>query len=115
MKNASWQLFVASLLVIALIPTVIPSASAQSTSRMLYGKVYSASTGQPLAATVTVTRCGDAQSAATSSDGSWQLSYPYGTLGSITFSSPGYVTETFQVDQNLQWYDAGGVVSLQPS
>jgi len=80
---------------------------------MLYGKVYSATTGQPLSATVTVSKCGYAQSADTAADGSWQLSYPYGWLGTITFSAPGYATETFQMGPNVQWYDGGGVLSLQ--
>ena len=96
----------------AVIPLSLPSVSAQS--RILYGEVYSASTGRPISATVTVTKCGYAQSATTASDGSWQLPYPYGWFGTITFSSPGYVTETFQIGPNVQWYDAGGVLSLQP-
>jgi hypothetical protein len=100
-------------LMLVLLPLALPPVSAQS--RMLYGEVYSASTGQPLSATVTVTRCGYAHSAMTASDGSWQLSYPYGWFGTITFSSPGYATQTFQIGQNVQWYDAGGVLSLQPA
>jgi len=98
---------------LALLPQAVPSVNAQS--RILYGKVYSASTGQPLSATVTVTKCGYAQSASTTTDGSWQLPYPYGWFGTITFASAGYATQTFQIGQNAQWYDAGGVLSLQPT
>jgi hypothetical protein len=108
-------MFVAAVLLVALFPLGFPFAYAQSQNRMLYGKVYSTSTGQPLAAIVTVTKCGYTQSVMTTSDGSWQLSYPYGWSGSISFSSPGYVTETFQIGLNGQWYDAGGVLSLQPA
>ena len=113
MRRISWPLFVLGLLVIVISSTGLPFASAQS--RMLYGMVYSATTGNPLAATVTVSRCFNAQTTSTTPDGSWQLSYPYGTLGTITFSAPGYASQSFQVNMNAQWYDAGGVVSLQPS
>ena len=108
-------MLVIAALIAALVPLGFPFASAQSQYRTLYGKVYSASTGQPLAATVTATQCGYAQSAMTATDGSWQLSYPYGWLGSISFSSPGYATETLQIGLNAQWYYAGGVLSLQPA
>jgi hypothetical protein len=46
--------------------------------------------------------------------GSWQIEYPYGTLGTIRFSAAGYASQTFQLDLNAQWYYSGGVVSLQP-
>jgi hypothetical protein len=82
---------------------------------MLYGMVYSATTGRPLAATITLSRCFNTQTTSTAPDGSWELSYPYGTLGTITFSALGYVSQSFQINMNAQWYDAGGVVSLQPS
>jgi len=91
----------------------LPFANAQS--RMLYGMVYSATTGSPLAATITLSRCFDSQTTSTAPDGSWQLPYPYGTLGTITFSAPGYASQSFQININAQWYDAGGIVSLQPS
>lgn len=80
--------------------------------RMLYGYVYSARTGDPIAATVTVSRCFNQQSVTTAADGSWKLSYAYGTLGTITFSAPGYETQSFQLNLNAQWYYSGGVVSL---
>ena len=89
-----------------------PLVSAQP--RTLYGFVYSASTGKPIAATFTVSQCFNQQSVDTAADGSWQLSFPYGTLGSITFSAPGYASETFALNLNAQWYYSGGIVSLQP-
>ncbi|HUK50817.1 MAG TPA: hypothetical protein VLV18_07255 [Terriglobales bacterium] len=98
----------------ALVPLSIPSANAQPSNRTLYGKVYSETTGQPITATVTVTRCGDAQTVTTSSDGSWQLSYPYGAFATITFSAAGYQSETFQMGQTVGWYASGGILSLQP-
>ena len=114
MKEVRCQLIVVCMLMLALVLLAIPSANAQPTNRMLYGKVYSVTTGQPITATITVTRCGDAQTVTTSSDGSWQLSYPYGTFATITFSAAGYQTETFQIGQTVQWYASGGTLSLQP-
>jgi hypothetical protein len=111
MSRIRWPIFVFVLLVTITAFEGYPSASAQS--RTLYGFVYSAATGQPIAATVTVSQCFNQQSAVTAADGSWQLSFPYGTLGTITFSAPGYVSETFQLNMNAQWYYAGGIVSLQ--
>jgi hypothetical protein len=105
-------LFALVLLAVVAISQGFPFVSGQY--RILYGAVYSANTGMPLVATVTVTRCGDAQTTTSASDGSWQLSYPYGTLGTITFSAPSYISESFQVGLNAQWYDAGGIISLQP-
>ena len=89
-----------------------PLVSAQS--RTLYGYVYSGTTGKPIAATVTVSQCFNQQSTTTAADGSWELPYPYGTSGSITFSAPGYASQTFQLDMNAQWYYSGGIASLQP-
>jgi hypothetical protein len=80
---------------------------------MLYGYVYSVSTGKPIPATVSISKCFNQQTVATSTDGSWEISYPYGTLGTITFSSPGYSSQTFQLNMNAQWYYSGGIVSLQ--
>ncbi|MGA2628152.1 MAG: hypothetical protein ABSF63_13955 [Candidatus Bathyarchaeia archaeon] len=113
MRRISWPLFVLGVLVLVISSTGLPFASAQS--RMLYGMVYSATTGGPLAATIKLSRCFNAQTTTTTLDGSWQLSYPYGTLGTITFSAAGYASQSFQVNLNAQWYDAGGVVSLRPS
>ena len=90
-----------------------PSVNAQS--RILYGYVYDARTGHPIVATVTVSRCFNQQSVTTGVDGSWELSYAYGTLGSITFSAAGFATQTFQLNMDAQWYYSGGVVSLLPA
>jgi len=100
------------LLAVVAVSQGFPFVSAQS--RILYGTVYSATTGKPLDATITVVRCGDAETATTAPDGSWQLPYPYGTLGTITFSAPGYASLIFEISLNAQWYDTGGIVSLQP-
>ncbi len=113
MRRISGLLFTLGVLAVLVSSQAVPLANAQS--RILYGTVYSASTGKPIAATVTLSRCFNTQTALTGSDGAWELSYPYGVLGTITFSAPGYVTQTFQINMNVQWYDAGGVVSLQPS
>jgi len=112
MRINRWPIFLLVALVLTVAAYGFPAVNAQS--RTFYGKVYSASTGLPLAATVQTARCGDAQTTSTGPDGSWQLPYPYGTFGTITFSAPGYVTQTFQIGITVQWYDAGGVVSLQP-
>ena len=81
---------------------------------MLYGYVYSATTGHPIAATITISRCFNQQSVTTAADGSWQLPYAYGALGTVTFSAPGYATQTLQLNLNAEWYYSGGVVSLYP-
>ena len=90
-----------------------PLVNAQS--RILYGYVYSAASGRPIAATVTVSQCLNQQATPTAADGSWELPYPYGTSGAISFSAPGYASQSFQLDMNAQWYYAGGIVTLQPS
>ena len=102
--------FIPVFLVIVAALQGYPLVSAQS--RTLYGYVYSAATGNPIAATITVSQCFNQQSALTGTNGYWQLPYAYGTLGSITFSAPGYVSQTFQLNVNAQWYYAGGIVSL---
>jgi hypothetical protein len=112
MLNSKLTATITILLIIIFATQLFSSANAQP--RILYGTVYSAITGKPLAATVTISYCGYTQTASTSSDGSWQLSFSYGTLGIITFSATGYVTQTFQTGLNGQWFDSGGVVSLQP-
>lgn len=113
MRRISWLLFTLGVLAVLVVSQGVTLANAQS--RILYGSVYSASTGKPIVATVTLSRCFNAQTTLTGSDGSWELPYPYGVLGTITFSAPGYVSQNFQINMNVQWYDAGGVVSLQPS
>ena len=100
------------LLFVVVMSQGYPFVSAQS--RMLYGYVYGADTGKPIPAIVTVRQCFNQQTAATNGDGAWEVSYPYGTTGTIIFSAPGYASQTFQLDLNAQWYYSGGVVSLQP-
>jgi len=112
MRKELWPIFICAALTLVLAQGN-PLVSAQS--RMLYGFVYSASTGAPIPATVTVTRCFNQQSVTTGADGSWELPYAYGTLGTITFSAPGYTSQNFQLNLNAQWYYSGGVVSLLPA
>jgi hypothetical protein len=112
--RTNWPLTAVLILVVATIASqTYPLANAQS--RTLYGFVYSTNSGKPISAIVTLSRCFNQQFVSTNADGSWQLPYPYGTLGTITFSAPGYNTQTFQINMNAQWYDSGGIVSLQPS
>ncbi len=113
MKRISWSLFTFGVLALFVVSQGVPFANAQS--RILYGTVYSASTGKPLGATVTLSRCFNSQATSTGSDGTWELSFPAGALGTITFSAPGYVSQSFQINMNFQWYDAGGIISLQPA
>jgi hypothetical protein len=112
MRGRKWSILLLAVFFLVAVTQGYPFVSAQS--RMLYGYVYSGITGKPIAATVTVSQCFNQQSTTTAADGSWELSYPYGTLGSITFSAPGYGSQTFQLDVNAQWYYAGGIVSLRP-
>jgi hypothetical protein len=113
MRREAWPIFLLGALILVLLAQGYPMVGAQS--RMLYGYVYSAASGKPLAATVTVSHCINQQTVTTDANGSWELSYAYGILGTITFSAPGYSTQSFQLDLNAQWYYAGGVVSLQPA
>ena len=110
MRSRNWPIIVVGLLFVVAVSQGYPLVSAQS--RILYGYVYSASTGNPIVATVIVSQCFNQQTVATSGDGSWALSYPYGTTGTITFSAPGYASQSFQLNLNAQWYYSGGVVSL---
>ena len=112
MRTARWAVLVFGLLIFVVVSQGYPLVTAQS--RLLYGHVYSAATGKPIDATVTVSQCFNQQTAATAADGSWELSYPYGTLGTVTFSAPGYASQTFPLDLNAQWYYSGGVILLQP-
>jgi hypothetical protein len=113
MSKSKWCIPALAMLVLIIATQGFSPVNAQS--RILYGTVYSESTGRPIAAIVTVSSCGYTQSTSTASDGSWQTTFPYGTSGRITFSAVGYVDRTFQIGSNAQWYDAGGVVSLQPA
>lgn len=113
MRRSKW--YIPFLVVLVLIVASQDISFVRAQSRTLYGKVYSVSTGRPIAATVTASTCGYTQSASTGSDGSWQLVFPYGTVGKITISAAGYVAQTFQIDTNAQWFEAGGIVSLRAS
>ncbi len=89
-------------------------AATQTQTRLMYGFVYSAANGRPLAGvTVTASTCNYAQSAVTASDGSWQITYPTDKVGTLTFSGNGFETQSFQIELNANWSYAGGVVSLQ--
>jgi hypothetical protein len=113
MRRAISPIVLFGALILILVAQGYPMVNAQS--RMLYGYVYSATTGKPIAATVTVSRCSNQQTVTTGADGSWELSYAYGTLGTISFSAPGYSTQSLELNMNAQWYYSGGVVSLQPA
>ena len=107
----NWYICALLILVLMLVPQSVFSQAAQS--RLFYGTVYSANTGRALLATVTAASCSYTQSTASGSDGSWQLSYPYGSVGRITFSAPGYEAQTFEITSNSQWFYSGGIVSLR--
>lgn len=112
MRGIRWPILFLSALMLVVALQGYPMVNAQS--RTLYGYVFSVSTGKPIEASVVVNQCSNQQTASTNEEGSWQIQYPDGTLGTITFSAPGYLTQSFQLDLNAQWYYAGGVVSLQP-
>lgn len=113
LRKNKWCIPILVMLALLIAMQGLSSVSAQS--RTLYGTVYNASTGQPLVAIVTVSSCGYTQSTPTGPSGSWQITFPYGTFGRITFSAAGYIDQTFLISANAQWYDAGGIVSLQPA
>jgi len=101
------------VIILALAPQNVFSQQTPQ-SHVLYGTVYSASTGQPVPAIITVTNCDYAQSTFTGADGSWRLAYPYGPVGRISFSASGYESRAFEVTSIPQWFYAGGTISLQP-
>lgn len=101
------------MIVMVLIPQNVFSTTSPQT-RLYYGAVYSANIGKALPATITVAGCGYSISTTAGSDGSWKLNYVYGPNGRITFSALGYVTQTFQITMNDQWFYSGGSLSLQP-
>jgi len=112
MRTIRWPVLLLGVLTLAVAFQSYPLANAQS--RLLYGYVYSAATGKPIDAIVTISQCFNQQTVLTSADGSWELSYPYGTVGSVTFSATGYASQTFPLYQTAQWYYSGGVILLQP-
>ena len=93
----------------------VPENVFSTQSRLIYGSIISATTGQPISgALVTVSKCGFSQSTSTESDGSWRLTFPYGEYGKIDFSALGYKTQTYQITYNANWPYAGGTISLTP-
>lgn len=112
MRGARSPIFFLAALILVIALQGYPMVSAQT--RTLYGYVVSAATGKPVEATVVVNQCSYQQTTSAEANGAWQIQYPDGTLGTITFSAPGYLPQNFQLDLNAQWYYAGGVISLQP-
>ena len=108
------KLYLCLLLVAALV--AVPQNVFSSTqSRLIYGSVFSAMSGRPIVgAAVTVNNCAFSQSVLTGSDGSWQLTFPEGTYGTLSFSASGYRTQTYEVTYNANLVYAGGIVSLTP-
>lgn len=108
------KLYLCLLLVAALV--AVPQNVFSSTqSRLIFGSVISAINGRPIAgATVTVNNCAFSQSVLTGFDGSWQLTFPEGTYGTLSFSASGYRTQTYEITYNANLVYAGGIVSLTP-
>jgi len=102
------------LMVIGLVAPQNVFSSTQS--RLIFGSVISAVSGRPIAgAAVTVNNCAVNVSTITGADGSWQLNFPEGTYGTLSFSASGYKTQDYQVTYNANLVYAGGIVSLTPS
>ena len=96
---------------------IVPQSALASTqpTRTLYGSVLSSSTGQPiLGVTVSAASCSYARTAMTGAEGFWQLTFPYGSYGKLTFSAVGYADRSFEITLNADWIYSGGVISLQP-
>ena len=75
----------------------------------------STNTGQPIPGViVTAASCSYTQTATTGVDGSWQLTFPYGSYGKLTISAAGYADRSFEITLNADWLYSGGVISLQP-
>ena len=103
------------LLLVATLVAVPQNVFSSTQSRSIYGSVISTISGRPIAgAMVTVNNCGSSQSTSTGSDGSWQLTFPYGTDGTLSFSASGYKTQAYEITINANWVYAGGTVSLTP-
>ena len=106
--------FYLCLLIVATL-VAVPQNVFSSQSRLIYGSVISAISGRPIVgATVTVNNCVVSQSTLTGSDGSWQLTFPEGTYGTLSFSASGYMTQTYEIRYNANLVYAGGIVSLMP-
>jgi len=103
------------LLLVATLVAIPQNVFSSTQSRLIYGSVISTITGRSIAgALVTVNSCGSSQSTSTGSDGSWQLTFSYGTAATLSFSAPGYKTQTYEITINANWVYAGGTVSLTP-
>ena len=103
------------LLLVATLVAVPQNVFSSTQSRLIYGSVISTITGRSIAgALVTVNSCGSSQSTSTGSDGSWKLTFSYGAAGTLSFSAPGYKTQTYEITINANWVYAGGTVSLTP-
>ena len=103
------------LLLVAALAAVPQNVFSSTQSRSIFGSVISTISGRPIAgAIVTVNNCGSSQSTSTGPDGSWQLTFPYETYGTLTFSASGYRTQTYEVTYNANLVYAGGIVSLTP-
>ena len=73
------------------------------------------STGQPIpGVTVSAASCSYMQTATTGADGSWQMTFPYGSYGKLTFSAAGYADRSYEITLKAEWVYSGGVISLQP-
>jgi len=106
--------FCLCLLLIAALAAV-PQSVFSSQSRVIFGSVISANSGRPIVgAAVTVNNCAFSQSTLTGSDGLWQLTFPEGTYGTLSFSASGYRTQTYEITYNANLVYAGGIVSLTP-
>jgi len=103
------------LLLVAALVAVPQNVFSVNQPRLIFGSVISSVSGHPLAGvTVAVNNCGFSESTATSSDGSWQLTFQAGTYGSLSFSASGYRTQTYEITYNANLVYAGGIVSLTP-
>ena len=103
------------LILVAALFAVPQNVFASTQSRMIFGSVISAVIGRAVeGVTVTASHCASSQSTLTESDGSWQLTFPYGTYGTLTFDAPGYLTQTYQITYNSNLAYAGGIISLVP-
>jgi len=111
-QQLPYKFYLCVLLVVAL---AAPQNVFSTQSRLMYGTVISAVTGRPIVgAAVVANNCRINQSTLTGLDGSWQLTFPEGTYGTLSFSAPGYNTQTYEIEYNANLVYAGGIVSLAP-
>ena len=104
-----------SLTLLAALVLLPQNVFASTQSRMIFGSVISAVSGHPVEGVmVTASHCASSDSTVTGSDGSWQLTFPYATYGTLTFDAPGYRTQTYQITYNSNLVYSGGIISLVP-